>query len=109
VRRLRVPCFKVTGPEIYSSDVGESERKLRDVFRRALTASPSVVFIDEIDAVCPRRDDGSDVERRVVATLLTAMDGLASTSPSHSIVVLATTSRPNALEPALRRPGRFDK
>jgi transitional endoplasmic reticulum ATPase len=99
--------FSVSGPEIIHKFYGESEAKLREVFEEAEKAAPSIVFIDELDAIAPHREDaGGDVEKRVVATLLTLMDGLRSRG---AVLVLAATNRPNAIDPALRRPGRFDR
>lgn len=106
----------ISGPELTSSLHGGTERALRKVFARARQNSPSVVIIDEIDALAPRRDGGDassdgagEVEKRVVATLLTLMDGLSGTDDSSRVVVIAATNRPNAIDPALRRPGRLDR
>ncbi|ETV97928.1 hypothetical protein, variant [Aphanomyces invadans] len=99
--------FTINGPELLSKFVGESEANIRAVFAAAAAQSPALVFIDEIDSLCPKRDGHvGDMEKRVVATLLTCMDGL---SASPGVVVLAATNRPNALDPALRRPGRLDR
>lgn len=93
---------------------GETESKLRALFDEAKTRAPCIVVMDEIDAICPKREDsGALVEARVVTTLLTLMDGMdsagiASRTPAR-VVVIATTNRPNAIDPALRRPGRFDR
>ncbi|KAF1794736.1 P-loop containing nucleoside triphosphate hydrolase [Phytophthora cactorum] len=104
---LNARMFTVNGPEVVSKFVGESEANLRAVFAQAAREAPSLVFIDELDAICPKRDSRvGDMERRLVATLLTLMDGL---SGSRQVVVLAATNRPNALDPAVRRPGRFDR
>ncbi|KAF4315127.1 hypothetical protein JM18_009448 [Phytophthora kernoviae] len=106
-RELNARVFTINGPEVVSKFVGESEANLRAVFARAAREAPSLVFIDELDAICPKRDSRvGDMERRLVATLLTLMDGL---SASRQVVVLAATNRPNALDPAVRRPGRFDR
>ncbi|KAI9264294.1 P-loop containing nucleoside triphosphate hydrolase protein [Phascolomyces articulosus] len=97
----------INGPEIISKYYGETEQKIRDIFQTAQELAPSVIFIDEIDALCPKRDEaGSELEKRVVTTLLTLMDGANS---ADRIVVLGATNRPNALDEALRRPGRFDR
>jgi len=97
----------IDGPSIMSKYVGEAERKIRDLFAEAEKNSPSIIFIDEIDAIAPKREESySEVERRVVAQLLAVMDGLKSRG---KVVVIGATNRPNALDPALRRPGRFDR
>ncbi|MDG4648419.1 AAA family ATPase [Roseibacterium sp. SDUM158017] len=105
----RATFFQISGPEIVSKHYGESESALRRVFAAAAKQAPAIVFIDEIDAIAPRRDDLSgdrQVERRIVAQLLTLMDGL---SARGQVVVMAATNLPDALDPALRRPGRFDR
>jgi transitional endoplasmic reticulum ATPase len=103
----RANFYLISGPEIGSKYYGESEKKLRDIFKEAEKTAPSIIFIDEIDSLAPSRDNTStEVERRIVSQLLTLMDGL---SPSDKVVVLAATNRPNAVDPALRRPGRFDR
>jgi len=99
----------ITGPEIMGKYYGESEARLRSVFEEAKAKSPSIIFIDEIDAIAPKREEvGGDkqVERRVVAQLLSLMDGLESRG---EIVVIGATNIPNSIDPALRRPGRFDR
>jgi len=99
--------FTINGPEIMGSAYGESERHLREVFEEAAKASPSIVFIDEIDSIAPKRSGTpGEAEKRLVAQLLTLMDGLGSGS---NIVVIAATNRPDAIDEALRRPGRFDR
>ncbi|KAG1810902.1 P-loop containing nucleoside triphosphate hydrolase protein [Suillus subaureus] len=103
----------INGPELSSAYHGETESKLRDVFKEARAKSPSIVILDEVDALVPRREEGAggEVEKRVVATLLTILDGIdnASTTFDDRVVVIGTTNRPNAIDPALRRPGRFDR
>ena len=97
----------ISGPEIMSKYYGESEEQLREVFEEAAENAPAVVFIDEIDSIAPKRDDTSgDVERRVVAQLLSLMDGLEE---RREVVVIGATNRVDALDPALRRGGRFDR
>jgi transitional endoplasmic reticulum ATPase len=97
----------LNGPEIMSKFYGESEKKIRDIFEDAEKNAPSIIFIDEIDSIAPQREEvGGEVERRVVSQLLTMMDGLQSRG---KVVVIAATNRPNAIDPALRRPGRFDR
>ncbi|MEM3739175.1 MAG: CDC48 family AAA ATPase, partial [Thermoplasmata archaeon] len=99
--------FAIQGPEIMSKFYGGSEEKLREIFEKAKEKAPSIIFIDEIDSIAPRRDEvQGDVERRVVAQLLTLMDGL---SPRGNVIVIAATNREDAVDPALRRPGRFDR
>ncbi|MCS7119917.1 MAG: CDC48 family AAA ATPase [Nitrososphaerota archaeon] len=99
--------YSINGPEIMSKFYGESEERLRQVFREAQENSPSIIFIDEVDAIAPKREEVSgEVEKRIVSQLLTLMDGITSRG---QIVVIAATNRPNAIDPALRRPGRFDR
>jgi transitional endoplasmic reticulum ATPase len=99
--------FSVNGPEIVHKLYGESEAHLRKIFEEATRKAPSIIFIDEIDAIAPKREQvQGDVEKRVVAQLLTLMDGL---NKRQHVIVLAATNIPNALDPALRRPGRFDR
>ena len=99
--------FSVNGPEIVHKFYGESEAHLRKLFEEAAQRAPSIIFLDEIDAIAPRRERVvGDVEKRVVAQLLALMDGL---SQRQHVIVLAATNLPNALDPALRRPGRFDR
>jgi transitional endoplasmic reticulum ATPase len=97
----------LNGPEIMSKFYGESEKKIREIFDEAEKNSPSIIFIDEIDSLAPKREDsGGEVERRVVSQLLTMMDGLQARG---KVVVIGATNRPNSIDPALRRPGRFDR
>lgn len=97
----------IGGPEIMSKFYGESEERLREIFKQAEENAPSIIFIDEIDSIAPKREDVSgETERRVVAQLLSLMDGLESRG---KVVVIGATNRPNAIDPALRRPGRFDR
>ena len=97
----------LNGPEIMSKFYGESEKKIRDIFEDAEKNAPSIIFIDEIDAIAPKREDvQGEVERRVVSQLLTMMDGLKSRG---RVVVIGATNRVNSIDPALRRPGRFDR
>ncbi|MBO9498669.1 MAG: CDC48 family AAA ATPase [Novosphingobium sp.] len=99
--------FIINGPEIMGSAYGESEKALRDVFEEAARASPSIVFIDEIDSIAPKRSEvRGEAEKRLVAQLLTLMDGLDARA---NLVVIAATNRPDAIDEALRRPGRFDR
>lgn len=99
--------ISISGPEIVSKFYGESEHRLRQIFEEAQKAAPSIVFIDEIDSIAPKREEVSgDMERRVVAQLLALMDGLSSRG---ELIVIAATNRPNALDSALRRGGRFDR
>ncbi len=99
--------FTINGPEIMSKWYGQSEENLRKIFEDAKKNAPSIIFIDEIDAIAPKRDEVSgETERRVVAQLLTLMDGLEERG---RVIVIGATNRPNAIDPALRRPGRFDR
>ena len=99
--------LSIDGPEIMSKYYGESEKQLREKFDEAREGEPAIVFIDEIDAIAPKRGDaGGEVERRVVATLLSEMDGLES---RENVIVIAATNRAEAIDPALRRGGRFDR
>ena len=99
--------FHIAGPEIMGSAYGESERRLREIFEQAAQAAPSIIFIDEIDSIAPKRGQVSgEAEKRLVAQLLTLLDGM---EPRQNTVVIAATNRPEALDEALRRPGRFDR
>ncbi|KAL1777733.1 spermatogenesis-associated protein 5 isoform X1 [Sigmodon hispidus] len=100
----------INGPEIISKFYGETEAKLRQIFAEATLRHPSIIFIDELDALCPKREGAqNEVEKRVVASLLTLMDGIGSEGSEGRVLVLGATNRPQALDAALRRPGRFDK
>jgi len=97
----------INGPEIMSKFYGESEQRLREVFQKAQENAPSIIFIDELDAIAPKREEVTgEVERRVVAQLLSLMDGLEARG---DVIVIGATNRVNAIDPALRRPGRFDR
>tara|TARA_Y100000310_G_C20685699_1_gene818813 strand:+ start:281 stop:2572 length:2292 start_codon:yes stop_codon:yes gene_type:complete len=97
----------INGPEIMNKFYGESEKKIRQIFEEASEKAPSIIFIDEIDAIAPKREETrGEVERRVVAQLLTMMDGL---NKRGNVIVIGATNRPNAIDEALRRPGRFDR
>jgi transitional endoplasmic reticulum ATPase len=99
--------FHIAGPEIMGSAYGESEKKLRELFEEAGKAAPSIIFIDEIDSIAPKRGQvQGETEKRLVAQLLTLLDGL---EPRQNLVVIAATNRPEAIDEALRRPGRFDR
>jgi len=99
--------YVISGPEIMSKFYGESEARLREIFQKAQETAPSIVFIDEMDAIAPKREEVTgEVERRVVAQLLSLMDGIGTRG---NIIVVGATNRPNAIDPALRRPGRFDR
>ncbi|MGC4250962.1 MAG: CDC48 family AAA ATPase, partial [Sphingobium sp.] len=99
--------FLINGPEVVGSAYGESEKKLREIFEEAAKAAPSILFIDEIDSIAPKRGQVTgETEKRLVAQLLTLMDGL---EPRTNLVVIAATNRPEAIDEALRRPGRFDR
>ena len=99
--------FSIAGPEIMSKYYGESEKHIRDIFEQAAKSAPSIIFIDEIDSIAPKRGEGIDqTEKRIVAQLLTLMDGLKTRG---QVVVMAATNRPEDIDEALRRPGRFDR
>ena len=99
--------FSIAGPEIMGSAYGESEKRLREIFEQAAKAAPSIIFIDEIDSIAPKRGQATgEAEKRLVAQLLTLMDGL---EPRQNTVIIAATNRPEAIDEALRRPGRFDR
>ena len=97
----------LSGPEIMAKHYGESEERLREIFKQAEENAPSIIFIDEIDSIAPKREEVSgELERRIVSQLLTLMDGMKSRG---KIIVIAATNRPDSIDPALRRPGRFDR
>src|SRR6266516_3978066 len=99
--------YVISGPEIMSKFYGESEARLREIFQKAQETAPSIIFIDELDAIAPKREEVTgEVEHRVVAQLLSLMDGMGARG---NIIVVGDTNRPNAIDPALRRPGRFDR
>lgn len=99
--------FSINGPEIMNKYYGETEARLRDIFKEAKDSSPSIIFVDEIDAIAPKREEAyGDVEKRVVAQILALMDGL---NDRGNVIVLGATNRPDSVDPALRRPGRFDR
>src|SRR6059058_3028818 len=99
--------ISISGPEIMSKFYGESEARIREIFKEAKEKAPSIIFIDEIDSIAPKREEVTgEVERRVVSQLLSVMDGLEARG---KVIVIAATNRPNAIDPALRRPGRFDR
>jgi transitional endoplasmic reticulum ATPase len=99
--------ISLSGPEIMGKYYGESEERIREIFKQAEENSPSIIFIDEIDSIAPKRDEVTgEVEKRIVSQLLTLMDGMKSRG---KVVVIAATNRPNSIDPALRRPGRFDR
>ena len=99
--------ISLSGPEIMGKYYGESEERLRDIFKQAEESAPSIIFIDEIDSIAPKREEVTgEVEKRIVSQLLTLMDGMKSRG---KVVVIAATNRPDSLDPAIRRPGRFDR
>ncbi|KAI3362906.1 hypothetical protein L3Q82_011510, partial [Scortum barcoo] len=107
---LQLPMLKVSAPELVSGVSGESEQKLRELFDLAVSSAPCILFIDEIDAITPKREMASkDMERRIVAQLLTCMDDLNSLTVTAQVLVIGATNRPDSLDPALRRAGRFDR
>ncbi|XP_053164132.1 nuclear valosin-containing protein-like isoform X3 [Hemicordylus capensis] len=107
---LELPMLKVAATEMVSGVSGESEQKLRELFDQAVANAPCILFIDEIDAITPKREVASkDMERRIVAQLLTCMDDLNDLAAAAQVLVIGATNRPDALDPALRRAGRFDR
>ena len=97
----------ISGPEIMGKYYGESEERLREIFKQAEENTPSIIFIDEIDSIAPKRDEVTgEVEKRIVSQLLTLMDGMKARG---KVIVIAATNRPDSIDPALRRPGRFDR
>ncbi|XP_073072775.1 nuclear valosin-containing protein-like isoform X7 [Manis javanica] len=107
---LDLPILKVAATEIVSGVSGESEQKLRELFEQAMSNAPCILFIDEIDAITPRREVASkDMERRIVAQLLTCMDDLNNVATTAQVLIIGATNRPDSLDPALRRAGRFDR
>ncbi|KAM9847390.1 nuclear valosin-containing protein-like isoform 2-T2 [Aulostomus maculatus] len=107
---LEIPMLKVSAPELVTGVSGESEQKLRELFDTAVNSAPCIMFIDEIDAITPKREVASkDMERRIVAQLLTCMDDLNSPAVTAQVLVIGATNRPDSLDPALRRAGRFDR
>jgi transitional endoplasmic reticulum ATPase len=98
--------YSLSGPEIMSKFYGESEERLRNMFQQAEQNSPAILFVDELDSIAPKREVSGEVERRIVSQLLSLMDGLSSRG---KVVVIGATNRVNAIDPALRRPGRFDR
>ncbi|NXN30388.1 NVL protein, partial [Nycticryphes semicollaris] len=107
---LELPMLKVAATEMVSGVSGESEQKLRELFEQAVTSAPCVLFIDEIDAITPKREVASkDMERRIVAQFLTCMDDLNNVAATTQVLVIGATNRPDSLDPALRRAGRFDR
>ncbi|NXA14558.1 NVL protein, partial [Sapayoa aenigma] len=107
---LELPMLKVAATEIVSGVSGESEQKLRELFEQAVSSAPCILFIDEIDAITPKREVASkDMERRIVAQFLTCMDDLNNVAATTQVLVIGATNRPDSLDPALRRAGRFDR
>uniref|UniRef100_A0A8C8SID7 Nuclear VCP like n=1 Tax=Pelusios castaneus TaxID=367368 RepID=A0A8C8SID7_9SAUR len=107
---LELPMLKVAATEMVSGVSGESEQKLRELFEQAVNNAPCILFIDEIDAITPKREVASkDMERRIVAQLLTCMDDLNNLAATAQVLVIGATNRPDSLDPALRRAGRFDR
>ncbi|XP_037678992.1 nuclear valosin-containing protein-like isoform X4 [Choloepus didactylus] len=110
LKELDLPILKVAATEIVSGVSGESEQKLRELFEQAVSNAPCILFIDEIDAITPKREVASkDMERRIVAQLLTCMDDLNNLAATARVLVIGATNRPDSLDPALRRAGRFDR
>ncbi|XP_009573559.1 PREDICTED: nuclear valosin-containing protein-like [Fulmarus glacialis] len=107
---LELPMLRVAATEVVSGVSGESEQKLRELFEQAVSSAPCILFIDEIDAITPKREVASkDMERRIVAQFLTCMDDLNNVAATTQVLVIGATNRPDSLDPALRRAGRFDR
>ncbi|XP_066908003.1 nuclear valosin-containing protein-like isoform X2 [Halyomorpha halys] len=107
---LKVPLVRVSGPELVAGVSGESESRIRELFDSAAARAPCILFIDEIDAISPPRDVARrEMERRIVAQLLTCIDGLSEVEAGNKVIIIGATNRPDALDPALRRAGRFDR
>lgn len=107
---MNIHTIIINGPEVLSKYYGESESRLRSIFQEASEKAPCMIFIDELDTLCPRREKvQSEMEKRVVATLLTLMDGMNVNDSKGPVIVLGATNRPDAIDIALRRPGRFDR
>lgn len=112
--QLGVPYFRVSAPELVAGMSGESEGRIRNLFQSASDMAPAIIFLDELDAIAPKRSEAGSsrgMEKRMVAQLLTCMDMLSpENNRNHAaVIVLAATNRPDSMDPALRRAGRFDK
>eukprot|EP00949_MAST-11_sp_MAST-11-sp1_P003703 g3703.t1 len=109
--QVQLPYYRISAPEVVSGMSGESEQRIRDLFREAVQEAPSLIFIDEIDAITPKRESAArGMERRIVAQLLTSMDSLTlDNTEGKPVLVIGATNRPHSLDPALRRAGRFDR
>ena len=109
-QELNIPLLKVSGPELIAGVSGESEERIRSLFEQAVTIAPCVLFLDEVDAICPNRSTAQrEMERRIVAQLLSCLDDLGECENGNRVLVVGATNRPDALDPALRRAGRFDR
>lgn len=107
---LKVPLLKVAGPEIIGGISGQSEERIRDLFEQAVSCAPCIIFFDEVDAISPDRESASkDMERRIVAQLLTSLDSLEYDERGKQVLVIGATNRPDSIDPALRRAGRFER
>ncbi|KAI5747896.1 hypothetical protein M8J77_019597 [Diaphorina citri] len=107
---LNVPLLKIAGPEIIGGISGQSEERIRDLFEQALSSAPCIIFFDEVDAISPDRESASkDMERRIVAQLLTSLDNLEFDESGKQVLVIGATNRPDSIDPALRRAGRFER
>ncbi|CAH1968223.1 unnamed protein product [Acanthoscelides obtectus] len=107
---LNVPLLKVAAPELVAGISGESEERIRELFDQSVKLSPCILFIDEIDAITPNRQNAQkDMEKRIVAQLLSCLDELSSSEPGNRVLVIGATNRPDSIDPALRRAGRFDR
>lgn len=110
MQEFSIPLIKISAPELVAGVSGESEERIRELFNRALTTAPCILFIDEIDAITQNRQNASkDMEKRIVSQLLTCIDDLSTKEMGHQVIVIGATNRPTTIDPALRRSGRFDK
>jgi ribosome biogenesis ATPase len=110
LKEIGVPLLKVAAPELVAGVSGESEERIRELFERAVCSTPCILFIDEIDAITPNRQNvQKEMERRIVAQLLSCLDDLSQNECGDRVLVIGATNRPDAIDPALRRAGRFDR
>lgn len=110
MKELALPLLKVAGPELIAGISGESEERIREMFEKAVATAPCILFIDEIDAIAANRQQAQkEMERRIVAQLLSCLDDLNKDENGDRVLIIGATNRPDSLDPALRRAGRFDR